>query len=116
MVHIHILCSQDLKKSSNAQINSQVVSFLQGFSTTSQEVGTTVLPGLPGANPHRPACPESGLCNAGVHTVWVCIHKTPHPYISDLIYSITIYLFICSAFFLQWSASVWRFIADSWMG
>lgn len=44
---------------------------MQGLSATSPEVGTAVLSSLPGANPHRPACPESGLCNAGVHAVWV---------------------------------------------
>lgn len=51
------------------------MSFLQGFGATSQETGTTILPGLSGANPHRPACPESCLSNAGVHTVWVGMHK-----------------------------------------
>lgn len=48
---------------------------LQGFGAASPEVGATVLPGLPGADPHRPARPESGLCHAGVHTVWVGIDK-----------------------------------------
>ena len=48
---------------------------MQGFGAASPEIGTTVLPGLPGANPHRPACPESGLCNARVHTVWVGIQR-----------------------------------------
>lgn len=51
---------------------------MKGFSATSPEVGTTVLLGLPGANPHWPACPESGLCNAGVHTVWVGYKSNAH--------------------------------------
>lgn len=50
------------------------VSCWQGFSAASPQVGTTVLPGLPGAHSHRPACPEGGLCDAGVHTVWVGIY------------------------------------------
>lgn len=52
-----------------------IFSSLQGFSATSPEVGTAVLPGIPGANSHRPACPESGLCDARIHTVWVCMNK-----------------------------------------
>lgn len=93
---------------SHAQINWWVLSSLQGLSATSPEVGTTVLPGVPGANPHRPACPESGLCNAGVHTVWVCIHKdalirtllidTSPLYFRGKMYSVTILDLICLVF------------------
>lgn len=76
---------------------------LQGFSATGPEVGTTVLPGLPGANPHRPACPESGLCNAGVHTVWVGINKDApihtHLYFRGNMYSVRI--FGCNVLFFS---------------
>lgn len=58
-------------QTSHAQIKECVVSFLQGFGAASQETGAAILPGLPGADPHRAACPESGLCNARVHTVRV---------------------------------------------
>lgn len=53
------------------RLKNVFLSFLQGFGAASQETGTAILPGLPGANPHRAACPESGLCNARVHTVRV---------------------------------------------
>lgn len=56
------------------------VSCWQGFSAASPQVGTTVLPGLPGAHSYRPACPEGGLCDAGVHTVWVGIYLTKQTY------------------------------------
>lgn len=46
--------------------------FCKGPGAKSSEVGTAILPCLPGANSHRSTCPESGLCDAGVYTIWVC--------------------------------------------
>lgn len=67
-------CVRNVCRTSHAHMINEL-SFMQGFGAASPEIGTTVLPGLPGANPHRPACPESGLCNARVHTVWVGIQR-----------------------------------------
>lgn len=108
-------------QSSCGQINYEL-SFLQGFSATSQETGTAVLSGLPGANPHRSACPESGICNARVHTVWVGIQK--NALIHALLINTSCLDFAYEAdsevsgliSFLQWSASFWCFIAHSWLG
>lgn len=55
----------------SAEVTYIVSPYLQGFSATSQETGTTVLSGLPGANPNGSARAEGGICNARIHTVWV---------------------------------------------
>lgn len=108
-------------RSSCGQINYEF-SFLQGFSPTSQETGTAVLSGLPGANPHRSACPESGICNARVHTVWVGTQKKctdACPAYKHMMLRFRIWSWLRSFwfnFFPQWSASFWCFIAHSWLG
>lgn len=100
------------------------LSFLQGFGTTSQKTGTTILLGLPGAHSHRAACPESGLCNARVHTVRVGkqSYKANFPCHDVIlrrkheIHSVVLEIFLLFFVLNQWSASVWRFLAHSWLG
>lgn len=46
---------------------------LQGSGKTSKKAGTAVFPGLSRADTYRPACSESSVCYAGVHTIRVCI-------------------------------------------
>lgn len=44
----------------------------QGAGQKSKKAGSAVFPGVPRANPHRPAGTESGFCYARIHTVRVC--------------------------------------------
>lgn len=45
--------------------------FLQSAGQKSKKTGPAVLPGIPGADPHRPAGTESGFSYARIHTVRV---------------------------------------------